>query len=248
MKYSILTETGLRENNQDSVLVVENKDFLLAIVCDGLGGHFAGEVASSTVTKTFKTHFNNKNFPKFWEKVSIYDWYLTTISAARDKLSELAKKDERYLDTKTTFTSVFYLKKLQKAFVLNAGDSRVYSFSNNQEFNQITKDHNHLNLIYLEKEKLTLEEALKNKDWHLISSSIGPTSKFFLDIFEVPTQDLDYFLLASDGVFNFLSENEFKTILSSKRELDNVAISLLKTATKNQSDDNLSLILIGLNK
>lgn len=248
MKYSILTETGAKKNNQDSVLFVENKDFWLAMVCDGLGGHFAGEVASSLVVKTFKSFFNKKNLPKFLNKVAIYDWYLNTISAAREQMFELSKKDERYLDTKTTMTSVFFLKKAKKAFVLNSGDSRVYSFSNNQELEQITKDHNRLNFVYLEKDKLTLEQALKTDDWDRIVSSIGPKSKFFLNIFEINAEDLTYFLLSSDGVFNFLSNKEFQSILSSKKELDNIAISLLKTAINNQSDDNLSLILVGLNK
>ncbi|VEU59524.1 PP2C family protein-serine/threonine phosphatase [Mesomycoplasma neurolyticum] len=243
VKYKTISEIGTRKDNQDKVNILESSNNILMILCDGMGGHFGGQIASKITLDEFDKLFKGP-LPKAKEDL-VLDWFNLGIQKTLVKMTEYAKKNPNYSDMGTTLVAILIYKKEKKAFIANVGDSRAYCVDDT--LIQLTKDQNYLNYLIDEK-KYSFETAIKVNGWHFLMSSIGPTKQMKLDFLSLNNiDDYKYFVLTSDGVHDFIEYNEFESLLvNSGFSVKKQCEKIIEKSLKNDSNDNLSIALLRL--
>lgn len=237
--FSYKTDIGnYRKNNEDNVLVLKSETGeVIAAVCDGLGGHECGEIASKIAIDTIEFNFKNAQWSFFKNEEEINYWL-------KKLIDKIVFNMQRYVtatkigDNMGT-TLVLLLIKDNQGYIMNIGDSRAYVFKNNS-LTQITVDHNILNQLIKDKKDTNFD----NKYLSILTSAISPYKKIKSDIFKVLIKPKNYFLLTSDGVHNYLESKEIIKILKQKKDLDFKIDNLFAEALNNNSNDNLTSILI----
>ena len=142
MEYYALTDIGkIREKNQDQAATAINlKDQVLGVVCDGMGGHKAGEIASHVVEEHVLTCF--KANPPFIDDDEVKNWLMDTVLEAHQIVKRMANMQE---NTKGMGTTVaICVVSGNDAFLCHVGDSRIYLYDE-EEITQMTKDHTLVN-------------------------------------------------------------------------------------------------------
>ena len=239
MKYSCISDIGLiRDKNQDSYIAIENiyGDFL-AVVADGIGGGKAGEVASGEVIKYF-----NKVFPEcgpFDNLDNAIDFIKYHIDKINKEVFNLAISDDRYSGMGTTLSGIFITK--FGAISINCGDSRVYGFIDDKAF-KLTTDHTLINKM-LENNEITYEESLTHPKRHYLLKAIGIFDRVECDVHKV--KDMDYYLVCSDGLHGYVSDDEIVSIVASEKTIEEKTLELKDLALLKGGYDNITIILIG---
>ncbi|WP_375318361.1 PP2C family protein-serine/threonine phosphatase [Spiroplasma endosymbiont of Virgichneumon dumeticola] len=244
---SYKTDIGnYRKNNQDAALYIENKTGQsLAAVCDGLGGHKCGEIASNMAIKMLKNVFQTTDFNKLKHDMQIHAWLQVQIDTIHEAMYDYSLSNHEAMDMGTTMVIVLIAN--NKAYLVNIGDSRIYLFNENG-LKQLTVDHNVLNL-YLKTQQEEQQELvdLNQTYWKALTSALGPSKTLKTDIFHLPIFTNTYFLLTSDGAHDFLENHEITSILM-KKVSPNIKVKLLiKQALNNASTDNVTVLLIEIN-
>jgi len=239
MEYYCLSDIGLaREKNQDYYAVLKNSyGDLLAIVADGIGGGKAGEVASEEDVKYFDFIF--KDCGPFSDIEDIISFLSLHISCANHHVFDLSRKYFEYAGMGTTLTGIMITEK--GIISLNCGDSRVYGFLDHDMYH-LTEDHTLVNML-LKEGKITKEEAANHPKRHYLVKAIGVYETVHPDIHKV--KDMDYFLVCSDGLHSFLSEEEIKEIvLDENMTVEDKTIALKDAALMKGGADNITIILL----
>lgn len=240
---SYKTDVGnYRTNNQDAVLyLTNNTGQVIGVVCDGLGGHKCGEVASNMAVSMLKKFFETTDFTKLKHDKQIHAWLQEKIDIIQIEMNNFSLSNEQALDMGTTMVIILITN--NKAYLVNIGDSRIYQYSE-QGLKQLTVDHNILNL-YLQK-NTTKESSvdLNHTYWKALTSALGPRKPLKTDIFHLPLIIPSYFLLTSDGVHDFLEEYEIVNILEKNGNINNKVKLLIKQALLNVSTDNVTALLM----
>lgn len=245
MKISASYQTDVgnyRSNNQDAVLyLTNNTGQVIGVVCDGLGGHKCGEVASQMAITMLKNFFETTDFIKLKHDRQIHAWLQEKINAIQSEMNNFSLSNEQAIDMGTTMVIILIAN--NKAYLVNIGDSRIYQYSK-QGLKQLTVDHNILNL-YLQK-NLTkqLNVDLDHTYWKPLTSALGPCKPLKTDIFHLPLIVPSYFLLTSDGVHDYLEEYEIINILEKNGNINHKVKLLINQALSNVSTDNVTALLM----
>ncbi|XJZ28452.1 Stp1/IreP family PP2C-type Ser/Thr phosphatase [Bacillota bacterium Lsc_1132] len=240
MEAVFLTDQGkVRQHNEDSGGIFKNLDgHRLAIVADGMGGHRAGDVASSMTLNELK---------KQWEAVK----GITTAEAAETWLKEEILKVNRLLfeharnnsecdGMGTTIVAAIINENF--ATIANIGDSRCYLL-NESGFNQVTEDHSLVNEL-VRFGQITKEDAEHHPRKNVLLRALGTEEKVELDSKTIMFEGGDCLLLCSDGLSNKVSEQEMMEILSSEAALEEKAQNLVSLANENGGEDNITLAIV----
>lgn len=242
MNYYCLTDIGLhREKNQDSYCAIKNtKGDLLAIVCDGIGGGKAGDVASGEVVKYFINSFEkNEGFETITDAE---DYIADCIEKTNDIVYKLSTKYEEYGGMGTTLTGILISN--VGILSINVGDSRVYGYVDGKEC-RLTVDHTLVNDM-LAKGEISYEEAINHPKRHYLVRAIGVWESVTPDIHKV--QEMDDYLICSDGLYNYIDSNELSLIMTDvSLSSDEKANRLLKKALLNGGYDNITIIVVDIN-
>jgi len=245
---SLSDKGNFRKNNQDFIAYKENKfGQFFAVVCDGMGGHASGEIASKIACENILNLFENEDFSKFG-KNKIDKWFRLAILASKKKMEEYAFMHPDSLDMGTTLTALLITE--IGAFVVNVGDSRTYKIVDDQ-LKQITIDQNLLNEDFSVKEEMKLKKKSASLGinlneityWKILVSALGPTKNLKIDTFYLKNPKGKY-LLTTDGVHDYIDIEESYQILTKKEKSKNQAKALVEIAKMNLSKDNLSLIIV----
>lgn len=242
MKYASLTDVGLRrEKNQDSYCCIKNKyDDFLAIVCDGIGGGKAGDVASGETVKYYINEF--KKSGPFNSLDDAKKFINNSINKINDELFKLSNKYAEFKGMGTTLTGVLFTS--FGTLCINIGDSRVYGF-NNKKIYHLTKDHTLVNKM-LDKGQISFSEAINHPKKHYLVKALGVTNKVEADINKI--KDFDYLLICSDGLYNLVDENDLIHIVTTKRYvIEKKCSELIKLALVKGGYDNITVIVIDNN-
>lgn len=239
MNYYCLTDIGLkREKNQDSYCTIENKngDFL-ALVCDGIGGGKAGDVASGEAVKYFLNDFKDNDGFKSLDEAK--DYLIKCINFCNDEIYKLSIKYKEYSGMGTTLTGLLITDK--GILSINIGDSRVYGFADNKEI-RLTVDHTLVNDM-IAKGEITYEESLTHPRRHYLVRALGVWESVEADIHKV--KNLDSYLICSDGLYNYIDPSLLKEIMiNSSMTSEEKAKALLKNSLLNGGYDNITIIVI----
>lgn len=237
MEYSYLTDPGkVRNHNEDSVIIVENKmgEVLLA-VADGMGGHRGGEIASSIAISHIGKRFQDTS--SVGTKEDAISFIKEIVSEANVLLYKYTSEHEESIGMGTTIV----LAILTKDFLLfgNIGDSSGYVLKNNK-LNKITVDHTLVSLL-VQSGELTLEEAKEHPKKNVLMKALGATSTIEMDVFDVE-RDVDGVFLCSDGLTNMLDDEQItKVLLDENISLDERLQKLVTKSNNRGGTDNISI-------
>ena len=232
-----LTDRGRkRPSNEDAFgYSVEHGVY---VVCDGMGGAAAGEVASSlAVAEVMQllTHRPGANpLPVDAEQA---------VAAANEAIFSRSQRSEKLSGMGTTLVAL--LAEERHAWMLNVGDSRGYRLRNSK-LEQITLDHS------LVEEQMRLgqmseEEALRSPLKNVITRALGTQSLVTPEVFEIETEPGDLFLLCTDGLTREISDSLLESLLRLDLPLEGLCSRLVAAANQAGGHDNITCLLVRTN-
>ena len=229
MKFYSKTHKGkIRKGNEDSIYSGE----FFAVVADGMGGHNAGDIASSLVVDAIEQAFNDKN-P---DEVTPRD-IKKALSVANKRVWSNAKHNAEREGMGSTATLAVF--KDSKVMIGQVGDSRAYLYRKGA-LSQITKDHSYVQSL-VDSGQITKDEAFAHPLRNIITRAIGTNINVDTDFFVQDIVSGDLILLCSDGLISCVSDDEISSIL--QRDLSTAADRLVDAALKCGGKDNISVII-----
>jgi PPM family protein phosphatase len=239
------TDLGrIRENNEDKheFYIPEDRDVLatkgqIFVVCDGMGGHAAGQIASELALKTF------------------IDVYLTHPSAdAKEALSAAIHGANRFVHLVsktvparkgmgTTFSAFVLLQ--DRVYIVQVGDSRVYRLREG-ELTQLTQDHTYMNEM-VRVGALTPEQAANHPQKHVLTRAVGVEENVVPDFFEFELLESDIYFACSDGILNHVEDPQIHQVLASNGPAE-AAWRLVNLALGGGGSDNATAIVVHVDR
>ena len=239
MKYNYLTDPGkIRERNEDSVTIVENESGeVLMCVADGMGGHKAGEVASSIAINHISERF--KAITSVGNKDDAISWIQSNVSEANMEIFKYVSEHPESAGMGTTVVMALLTSK----FLLfgNIGDSSGYVIKNNK-LHKVTIDHTLVNLL-VKSGELTAEEAKEHPRKNVLMRALGATPTVDIDIFNVEL-GVDGIMLCSDGLTNMLNDIQITKVLNSDISVEEKLKKLIFKSNNRGGNDNISVALL----
>jgi PPM family protein phosphatase len=222
-----------RSTNEDAFAV--SPEHGVYVVCDGMGGAAAGEVASSVAVEEMVKHLQARTpetpLPQAAEQA---------IRAANEAIYGLAQHNSKLSGMGTTLVAL--VAEENRAWVLNVGDSRGYRFRAGT-LEQITIDHSLVD-EQVRAGRMNSEEAKRSPLRNVITRALGTQSSVTPDVFPLDTEPGDLFLLCSDGLTRELSDDLLASMLANDLPIGELCERLIGAANKAGGNDNITCLLI----
>ena len=233
-----LTDRGRkRPSNEDAFgYSVEHGVFL---VCDGMGGAAAGEIASSVAVDEMLRVLTGRDPGK-----PLAAEAEKAVAAANQAILSRAKRSNKLTGMGTTLVAL--LVEERRAWMLNVGDSRGYRLRNSRpgsHLEQITLDHS-LVEEQVRMGRMDRAEALRSPLRNVITRALGTQGCVTPDVFELETEPGDIFLLCSDGLTRELSDSLIESLLSAGAPLEELCTRLVAAANQAGGHDNITSLLV----
>ena len=232
MNYGTVSITGkVRDKNEDNYLVSDRGKIHIVAVADGMGGHKAGDVASSTAIKVIKNYDFGIN--------DIVGDVKDCINIVNDKILKKSNNHPEYKGMGTTLT----LGIINNNYLVlgHIGDSRAYLY-HNDFLEQITDDHSYVADL-LRQGVITEEEAENHPKKNLLLRALGLEEEVEIDIIEQELSDQEILLLCSDGLTNMKNDEQIQSVLSKDLKLQEQAELLSDKANAAGGYDNITAVL-----
>lgn len=243
MQYWGITDLGcVREQNQD-IYQIENlgKDALLCVVCDGMGGAKAGNVASAMAAEVFVSEVcKNRKSDMDWTQLG--HLLRAATKEANFRVYDHGQQHEECAGMGTTLVAA--LIKGKEAAIVNVGDSRAYLIRENS-IRKLTVDHSLVEMMVRSGE-LTPEEAKTYPGKNYITRAIGTETAAEIDLFHVDMESGDYLLLCSDGLSNLMDDQEILFEVVHGENKAQCCEALLEIAKDRGAPDNVTCVLVQL--
>jgi serine/threonine-protein phosphatase Stp1 len=224
------TDVGLRRKvNEDSLLVRTERG--LWAVADGMGGHEAGDVASSKVTESLL------NLPVSYGLDDLVDSAIASLKKVNRELIVLAGNDGQST-IGSTVVGLAIAGGEYRCFW--AGDSRAYRLRNG-EIVQLTRDHSLVQDL-VKAGMLDPAEAESHPNANVITRAVGVAEELRIDVVSGDARPGDQFLLATDGLTRMVDDSELAVELGSRRPREAVE-QLIETVLSRGAPDNVSIII-----
>ena len=241
MQYWAITDPGcVRPQNQDTYQIeVLDKNTLLCVVCDGMGGAKSGNVASTLAADVFVQEVKRTWTPDMdMEKVD--QMLRGAVKLANFTVYDQAQQFEEFDGMGTTLVAVLIQGK--NATVVNVGDSRAYALDCDG-IRQVTCDHSLVQMMVRHGE-LTPEQARTYPGKNLITRAIGTEASVECDVFHLRVTKGDCFLLCSDGLSNLVDDQEILFEVVHGMDKKSSCERLLTIAKNRGASDNVTCILV----
>ena len=234
--YSLSDIGKIRQRNEDSYLekplkIANDEKAIAMVVADGMGGHRAGDVASKEVINVFEKNLNNNNTTHFEELLQ------NSILEANNSIINMSVEKEELKGMGTTCTALVLANK--KAFIAHVGDSRAYLIRK-KSIKQLTKDHTvaeHMVTFGMMSES----EAQTSPKRNILMRAIGINDLLEVDMLEpITIYPNDIFVLCSDGLIEYVNEEEIKKIVS-KNAPEAACEKMVATANLRGGKDNITV-------
>ena len=237
MQTCLVTDIGrVRKINEDSSIAHGNGDFPYILVADGMGGHEAGEVASQMAVDIIENHLsakleNGMSYSETEEAVR------QAFIAANGIICTYAQNHYKVMGMGTTATLVMLYD--DNIIMAHVGDSRAYEINKN-EIRQITRDHSYVQEL-VDRGELTPEAAKHHPKKNFITRAMGTE-----DIVKVDTAVKGYgggtLLVCSDGLTNFVEDEEIFNEINNNEDLDKSLHKLVDLANDRGGRDNITIV------
>lgn len=239
MEACFLTDKGkVRPHNEDNGGIFYKEQSVLAVVADGMGGHKAGDVASSMTVKELEKLWGESEDLNTAEQAE--KWLRDAVKQINDKLFVHAKENEECQGMGTTL--VVSICTDEMIIVGHIGDSRCY-IKNKSGFFQVTNDHSLVNELVRSGE-ITKEDAEHHPRKNVLMRALGTEAEVNVDIDIREWDQDDQLLLCSDGLTNMVSDQDINALLSNESSVKDNASTLLNMANDSGGEDNISIVII----
>lgn len=239
MRIFAKTDKGkVRSINQDCFAAnVLSGGAAFAVVCDGMGGASAGDIASKSAVEIILQYVLN-GYSQSMNSDDITRLLNNAISSANLEVFTLSQKDKELAGMGTTVVATIVRDNV--AVICNVGDSRAYLINDNLE--QITTDHSVVQSL-VESGKLSPEQAKIHPEKNVITRALGVEENIITDSYCVDLKDSDMILLCTDGLSNYADLNSILRIVKDNA-LDKITDLLINEANKNGGRDNITAAVI----
>ncbi|MFI3260566.1 MAG: Stp1/IreP family PP2C-type Ser/Thr phosphatase [bacterium] len=239
MKVFYQTDPGkVRDHNEDNVIVVENnKGEKILIVADGMGGHRKGEVASIMALEHLTEKF--LELDTVGTKIEAVQWLNESVSIINSEILKHARKHEDSHGMGTTLV----VSIVTNDFLLfgNIGDSSGYVYKNNL-IHKVTKDHTLVNLL-VDVGNITDEEAKHHPKKNVLMKALGVNEEVEMDIFGVDGP-YDGIMLCSDGLTTMLSDEQIESVINEDISIEKRVNKIIDKCNSRGGTDNISVALL----
>jgi protein phosphatase len=231
----LISDIGnIRKLNEDSAGWLEGDGFALFVVCDGMGGHNAGEVASemalNTIREAFKSGLSALPDQQLRKAVESANRAIYSMSGTENHLKGMG----------TTVSAV--LSENGRIHVAHVGDSSLFRIREHS-ITKLTKDHSLVQAL-VDMGTITAEEAKHHSNKNIITRAVGTNEEVEIDLQTLASNPGDIYLLCTDGLTDYISEEEILEI-SEKGENGNSLKHLVSTAKERGGKDNITLLVFG---
>lgn len=234
------TDIGLtRHSNQDAVFTGVLEDgAVFAIVCDGMGGANAGNVASDTAVKVISQYIT-QSYRIGMDFYDVEKMLKNAISSANMEIYDMSLKKEELKGMGTT--TVTALVRDGIAVIAHVGDSRAYKAG--EKLQLITRDHSVVQSL-VESGKITPEDAKVHPRKNVITRALGTEENVVVDCTQIELRADDILLLCTDGLSGYADEDGIYDAL--KADASQSADRLIELAKKGGGRDNITVVVITL--
>jgi serine/threonine protein phosphatase PrpC len=242
------TDVGLqRELNEDSFGIVEALS--LVVVCDGMGGHAAGEIASRSAVDTIIRLHTGSGPPSGTETAFELPgdfspegkFLASSVRVANTRIYKNAQSKVDLSGMGTTIVAAILHH--DRISICHVGDSRAYRVKNGV-LQQLTEDHSWVNEL-IAAGQLSRDEAREFPNRNVITRALGVREKVKVDLREEKVYSGDIFLLCSDGLVSCLPDEDILEIVTAGGDdLDKIAGDLIAGANSGGGDDNITCVLM----
>lgn len=238
---SLCHQGSIRDNNEDAISYAVHKelDVVWMLIADGMGGHNAGEVASAMLVDQIKDAWGKVSITK---QASWLTWITEQLNTANLSILKQAKNTVGQQGMGTT--GVLMVIENNKCHIGWVGDSRAYTLKN-KNLVQETIDHTMLQEL-VNKGAISAETAKNANTKNLLSQAIGVREKISVDTATIAIESGDTIMLSTDGLHDYLTEQEINHYLSRFSTERDVCDDMVNQALAQNSRDNLTVGLINL--
>lgn len=229
------TDTGrVREHNEDAALA-EGGVFTVA---DGMGGHAAGEVASSIVVETLRELTTRSTLTG--------DDVTDQLRLANQRIREavVARPEQRGMGTTATGLVLVTAEGTRRWLAFNIGDSRVYRLAEGQ-LTRVSVDHSEVQQL-VDAGVITEAEARVHPARNVVTRSMGTDSGRHADVWPLPVRAGERFLLCSDGLTNELTDDVLRELLEAHDDPQATADELVRAAVAAGGRDNVTVVVVAI--
>jgi protein phosphatase len=230
LRYAVRSDVGLlREGNEDSAYAGPH---LLAIA-DGMGGHAAGEVASSVAISAIADLDNELPVDHMLDSLA------AAVAAANNTLHEMSIEDPSVEGMGTTLTALLWSG--STVAICHIGDSRAYLLRDG-EFQQITRDHTLVQSL-VDDGRLSPAQAASHPQRSLVMRALQSGTEAEPDLSLIEAKAQDRYLLCSDGLSDVVSEDTLQQTLTRCTDRDQAVTQLIELAIRGGGPDNITCIV-----
>jgi len=246
VSYGAKSDIGLKRSCNEDWFCAD-ADLGLFVVCDGMGGRNAGEVASSLAAQTIRGHILDASTDP--DLLAIGDEDRTCLAQtnrlasavrlANDVLYREARSRPGCAGMGTTVAATLIHDQILS--LAHVGDSRVYLIRHG-DLQPLTVDHS----LVAEKVRhglLTESEAERSPDKHIVTRALGIDARVEVEVSEMPLMSGDVLLLCSDGLTSKVKHDDIAAVVCGEGELQAMADGLVETANRAGGHDNITVVL-----
>jgi protein phosphatase len=239
-----ITDKGrVRETNQDSFAT--DPRLGLVIVADGMGGHAAGEQASSSAVLTVLEVFSRYDFDKGTlggseQTYSIEEIIGLSLQEANERIMIASVSDANLQGMGTT--AIVGVERAGQLHIGHIGDSRVYRIRDGVA-EQLTEDHSIVQQL-VRAGAISQAEAQVHPYKNVITRCLGMASEIEPDIIKAPMQNGDRFVICSDGLSNFVTNQRLVEIVGGNDDIEEAGKMLVSEANDRGGADNITVVLL----
>ena len=240
MKVCGNTDIGLvRKSNEDDYCVTKNRNGdWLAVVCDGIGGSQAGEVASHIAVNCIYEEFMKA--PDLTKDKRVSAFIQESLNKANDKIYTKSMHNKKQRGMGTTCVGVIITKK--GTYIFNVGDSRLYALYPDG-FIQMSEDHSVIAQL-LKEGKLSYEEAKGHAQRNTLTSALGVWRVYRMDLHKI-ANNFKALILCSDGLHGYVDDSEIEAVLASEIfTLQEKVSILISRANQAGGLDNCTIVIL----
>lgn len=244
LRASAKTDTGqVRTVNEDAYACLTDQG--LFVVCDGMGGEAAGEVASQLAVETVQRRLSDTESPDDFAPVSENllprtNRLASAVRSSNHAIYERAQQDAGCAGMGTTLVGAWIADNIVS--LAHVGDSRAYLWRKSR-FDPLTRDHS-LVEAKVAVGVLSRATSLQSKEQNVLLRVLGRELDVEADLAEVPVQPGDYVLLCSDGLTRMVDDAALAEAVATLRRPQRICDRLVDVANRDGGPDNITVIVV----